>query len=315
MTARQAQTTQPPSQKVPTSDKFSLDLPPALGQAASHKHSGHLKDTVLAIHMDESDPQDVGQRDRNVEPFFDSDSDISEVRKVKKSKPTQSRPSQRRIQTPSDSESSSDSDSSGSDSTSVIEVSDEESEEESTRYRVGKKRQPVKGSKEAELGLDSGDATDSGHIIDVDEDSDGIEIVDEQSKVASSEAPVIHFSETTSRSSGNKPDSRHAFRPSDVTHHGRLAASKPRHRIPSPTSDASEERVSPPHKRSKPSRDSRQQFWQSKSGVETGANRRDQDGDRSARFENDWEEDLGRSRKAAAAGRDAVAANDDFVSL
>lgn len=266
--------------------------------------------------MDESDPQDVGQRDRIAEPFFDSDSDISEVRKVKQSKPTRSKPSHRRIQTPSDSESSSDSsDSSGSDTRSVIEVSDEESEEESTRYRVGKKRQPVKGSKEAELGLVSGDASDSGYVIDVDEDSDGLEIVDEKSKVVSSEAPVIHFSETTSRSSGNKPDSRHAFRPSDVTHHGRPAASKPRHRIASPTSDASEERVSPPHKRSKPSRDSRQQFWQSKSGVETGASRRDHDGDRSARFENDWEEDLGRSRKAAAAGRDAVAANDDFISL
>ncbi|GHJ89242.1 hypothetical protein NliqN6_5644 [Naganishia liquefaciens] len=312
MTATQAQSTQPPAQRVPTSDKFIVDLLPATGH---HRRFGGAKDTVQAIHMDESDPEDVGQRDRNAEPYFDSDSDVSEVPKVKRSKPNQSIPSHRRIQTPSGSASSStSSDSSGSDSRSVIEVSDEDSEEESTRYRVGKKRQPVKGSKEAEMGLGSGDASDSANVIDLDEDSDGVEIVNEKSKVVSSEAPVIHFSETTSRSSGIKPDDRHSFKPSDIIRQGRSAAPKPRHRIPSPTSDASEERVSPPNKRSKPSRSSRQQFWQSKSGVETGSSRRDQDGDQSARFENDWEEDLDRARKDAA-GRDPVAANDDFVSL
>lgn len=297
MTAQQAQTTQPSSQKVPSTDRFSVDLPPV----ASSKHAGRSKDTVLAILMDESDPQDVGQRDRNVEPYFDSDSEASEIPQAKISKPAR-----RRIQTPPDSSSSS----SDSDSRSVIELSDEESEEESTRYRVGAKRQPVKGSKEAELGLEAGDASDSGDFIDVDdEDSDGIEIVDQKTAVMSSEAPVIHFSETTSRPRDNKQDNRHSFKPSDTLHQGRHAAQKARDRATTP-----EERVSPPLKRSKPSRSSRQQFWQSKSGVDSGSSRRDEDGDRSGQFEDDWQEDLDRAR-VEAKGRDAVAANDDFIAF
>lgn len=301
-TARQAQTTQPPSQKVPSTDKFSMDLPPAASTSLSRKQPGRAKDTVLAILMDESDPHDVGQRDRNAQPYFDSDSDVSEVRHDKKSKPAR-----RRIQTPSDPSSSS----SDSDSRSVIEVSDEESEEESTRYRVKAKRQPVKGSKEVELGLGSGDASDSDNVIDVDEDSDGIEIVDEQPAAASNAVPVIHFAETTSRSGVNKQDNRHSFKPSDTLHQGRHTAQKARDHAASSTA---EERVSPPLKRSKTSRNSRQQFWQSKSGVETNSGRRDEDGDRSGQFEDDWQEDLDRARLEAT-GRDAVAANDDFIAF
>jgi hypothetical protein len=279
-----------------------MDLPSPTSASGSRKQPGRSKDTVLAILMDESDPHDVGQRDRNAQPYFDSDSDVSEVRHDKKSKPAR-----RRIQTPPDSSSGS----SESDSRSVIEVSDEESEEESTRYRVKAKRQPVKGSKEVELGLGSGGGSDSGSVIDVDEDSDGIEIVDQQPTGASSAVPVIHFSETTSRPGGNKQDSRHSFKPSDTLHQGRHTAQKARDRAASPVA---EERVSPPLKRSKTTRSSRQQFWQSKSGVETGSGRRDQDGDQSGQFEEDWQEDLDRAR-VEATGRDAVAANDDFIAF
>lgn len=257
------------------------------------------RDTVSAIMMDEEDPEEVGQVEVN--EVFDSDSEISDARQEK---PRQ--PPRRRIMTPPDSPSRSP----RPDAKSVIEVSDSDSEEESTRYRLQAKRRPVSGSKEAEMDLGSDDESEDDSVISVDDDdeSDDFEIIDNQPSAASSEVPVIHFSETTSRPRNEPKVKPHTFRPSD-TMRGRHDSQKARE-----SANQLEDRLSPAPKKAKPSRSSREQFWQSKSGVEGGSSRRPQDADRSGGFEEDWQADLEKAR-AEASGRDAVAANDDFISF
>lgn len=247
--------------------------------------------------MDEADPEEVGQGEEHA--VFDSDSELSDARHHKTRQPPR-----RRIMTPPDSPSGS----SHMDVRSVIEVSDEDSEEESTRYRLRARRRPIKGSKESELELGSDDRSESDGVIDVDDESDGIEIVDNQPG-SSSEVPVVHFSETTSRPREDARNKGHTFRPADTMHHGRHTSQKARQ-----TESQPEDRLSPPLKKIKPSRSSRQQFWQSKSGVETGSGNRERDADQSGEFESDWQADLDKAR-AEASGRDAVAANDDFISF
>lgn len=300
MTARQAQAKQSHA-PVPSAENFSVNIPSTSRDTMSIQGSDALRrkrDTVSAIMMDEEDPEEVGQVEVN--EVFDSDSEMSDVRQEE---PRQ--PPRRRIITPPDSLSSS----SRRDAKSVIEVSDSESEEESTRYKLQAKRRPVSGSKEAEMDLGTDSEDDSVISVDDDDESDDdIEILDDQPAAVRSEVPVVHFSETTSRPRNEPKVKPHTARLSE-TIQGRHTAQNARG-LPG----QSEERISPPAKKIKPSRSSRQQFWQSKSGVESGSSRREQDADQSGEFEGDWQADLEKAR-AEALGRDAVAANDDFISF
>lgn len=300
MTARQAQAKQS-HVPVPTAENFSVNLPSSSRGTMSIHASDALRrkrDTVSAIMMDEADPEEVGQAEVN--EVFDSDSDMDDEPQDKSRQPPR-----RKIITPPDSSSGS----SHGHSRSVIEVSDSDSEEESTRYKLQAKRRPASGSKDAEMDLSSDDDSEDDSVIAVDdEESDGIEIVDDPPATTGSAVPVVHFSETTSRPLKESKVKPHTLRLSE-TMHGRHTLQKAREPASQP-----EARISPPPKKVKPSRSSRQQFWQSKSGVEAGSGQREQDADQSGEFEGDWQADLNKAR-AEASGRDAVAANDDFISF
>ncbi|KAJ9100777.1 hypothetical protein QFC19_005516 [Naganishia cerealis] len=258
------------------------------------------QDTVSAIMMDESDPEDVGQSDRHDVDYFDSSSELSDNRTSHLSPAKR-----RRIRTPSDDDSFG-----SSRSRSVIEVTDDDSEDESSRYKPRPKRGAARGSKEAEMDIGTDNASDSTDVIDLDEDSDDeVEILDDrEGPTSNGEVPVVHFSETTSRPQ-NAPVKGHKFTPADLEHKGRGPKARPRI-----ATLESQDDVSPPGKRARRSQVSRKQFWQSKSGVEPGSKRSGREVDEQGQFEVQWQADLQKARSDAMSN-DAVAANEDYIPL
>ncbi|KAJ9118689.1 hypothetical protein QFC22_003909 [Naganishia vaughanmartiniae] len=303
-TAKRALEIQSEIKAAPSAHNFSVSVPastslPTLPKSRAQVQSSK-QDTVSAIMMAESDPEDVGQGGAGGAGYFDSDSEISDNRTSRKAQPAVP-PKRRRIQTPSDEESFS-----SARSRSVIEVSDSDSEDESSRYKVRPKRGAIKGSKEAEMDLD----TDDNGVIDFDEDSDEVEILDNRGPSARTEVPVVHFSETTSRSQ-NPPTKGHKFSAADSDSKGRGVKARPRIKTPE-----TEDQTSPPGKKPRRSNASRKEFWQSKSGVEPGSKSRGQDADSHGQWEEDWQEDLYKARaRAGMSTDDAVAANEDFIAF
>ncbi|KAJ9101156.1 hypothetical protein QFC21_003374 [Naganishia friedmannii] len=302
-TAKRALELQSETKTTPSTDNFSVSVPsstslPTLPKSRAQAQSSR-QDTVSAIMMAESDPEDVGQGDGGAD-YFDSDSDVSDNR-ASRSGPAK----RRRIRTPSDEDSVS-----SARPRSVIEVSDSDSEDESSRYKPRPKRGAVKGSKEAEMDIGTDDAYDDDGVIDLDEDSDEVEILNNRGPSTSTEVPVVHFSETTSRPR-NPPTKGHTFTSANSDFKGRGPKARPRIKTPE-----TQDETSPPGKKSRPSKASRKEFWQSKSGVEPGSRPRGQEADDYGQFEEDWQADLNGARaRAESTTDDAVAANEDFIAF
>jgi hypothetical protein len=306
-TAKRALEIQSETKAVPSAHSFSVSVPSSTSLHTLPKSRAQTQasksDTVSAIMMAESDPEDVGQGEAGGAGYFDTDSDISDNR-GSRPMPTAAPAKRRRIRTPSDDDSFS-----SARSQSVIEVSDSDSEDESSRYKPRPKRGAVKGSKEAEMDLDTDDAHDAG-VIDLDEDSDEVEIYDDRGPSTRTEVPVVHFSETTSRAQ-NPSTKGDKFTAADSDHKGRGPKARPRIKTPETQDEAS-----PPGKRARRSNASRKEFWQSKSGVEPGSRSRGQGADNHGEWEDDWQSDLAKARgRAGMTSDDAVAANEDFIAF
>lgn len=305
-TVKRALESQSGTKAAPSAHSFSVSVPastslPSLPKARAQTQ--HMKpDKVSAIMMAESDLEDVGQSETGGASYFDSDSEISDNR-GSRSVPAAAPPKRRRIRTPSDEDSIS-----SSRSRSVIEVSASDSEDESSRYKPRPKRAAVKGSKEAEMDLDTDDAYDGG-VIDLDDDSDDVEILDNnRGPSTSTEVPVVHFSETTSHSQ-NSPVKGHKFTAVD----SKARAPRARARIKTPEV---QDETSPPGKKQRRSNASRKEFWQAKSGVEPGSKSRGSEAGTHGQWEEDWQADLNKARsRAGTTNEDAVAANEDFIAL